>query len=152
MDQMYAALSFQTLKGYQSSVCVPCLCPQVITVVCVFSCLSPGCVYCTFGSLDCSRQGEKKNKNKKKPLWEFTINTDKYRSTKRTVQKSMECIIFNSKYRAKSLISFLVIVLPFPIGSYKAIKIIADGISDRVHWHARECICVYLLEISVLID
>lgn len=59
-----------------------------------------------------------------------------------TVQKSIECIIFNSKYRTKNPIFFLVIILPFPVGNYKAIKIIAEGIFDRMHLHARKvCLC-----------
>lgn len=95
--------------------------------------------------LDCSRQG------KKKPLLEFPINTDKYATMQRTVQKAIECIIFNSKYRTKNPIFFLVIILPFPVGNYKAIKIIAKGILDRMHLHARK-VCVFLLEIFVLID
>lgn len=63
-------------------------------------------------------------------LQSIQINTCPCRG--RTVQKSVECIIFNSKYKTKNPIFFLVIVLPFPIGSYKAIKIIAAGILDRM--------------------
>lgn len=81
-------------------------------------------------------------RGKKKLLLEFAINTDKYTTMQGTVQKSIECIIFNSKYRTKNPIFFLVIILPFPVGNYKAIKIIAEGIFDRMHLHARKvCLC-----------
>lgn len=54
----------------------------------------------------------------------------------KTVQKSIWCVIFNSKCRTKHFFS-PVIILPFPTGSYYAIKLRAWGILQSMHLKAR---------------